>query len=265
MFFVLSKTLGFFAAPSNFLVAAGLFGIALMATRWWRAGRALAVASVVLVAILGWSPIGNALMLVLEDRFPPWNPAGPPPTGLIVLGGAIGPAISLARGETSGLNEAAERLTVVADLARRYPQARIVYSGGTGALIFREGNEADIAARLFEQFGIARERIVIESRSRNTEENARFTRALVEPKPGERWLLVTSAFHMPRSMGIFRRAGFDLEAFPVDWRTRGAADVAKPFFTIGDGLRRTDTAIREFVGLFAYRITGQSSALFPGP
>ena len=88
---------------------------------------------------------------------------------------------------------------------------------------------------------------------------------MAQPKPGERWLLVTSAFHMPRSIGVFRQAGFTVEAFPVDWRTRGSEDVLRPFATMGDGLRRTDTAVREWVGLAVYWLSGKSSELFPRP
>lgn len=264
MFFELSKTLGFFAAPSNALIALGVFGVVLMATRFARAGRRLMVTSILLLAMFGLSPFANALLLPLEQRFPPWDASRGAPHGIIVLGGAIGPGVSGARG-TAALDEAAERVTVVADLARRYPAARIVYSGGSGSLFLREGSESDFAVPLFESFGIARERILVESRSRNTVENAVFTKALVKPAPGERWLLVTSACHMPRSMGIFRAAGFAVEAHPVDWRTRGAEDLLRPFIRVGDGLARTDTAMREWVGLLAYWLTGRSSEFFPGP
>jgi len=163
------------------------------------------------------------------------------------------------------LNEAAERMTAMAELARRYPQARIVFSGGSGRLILDGVSEASLAARLFESFGIAKERITLEDKSRDTLENARFTRELVQPKPGERWLLVTSAHHMPRSIALFRAEGFPVEAYPVDYRTRGAIDLLRFFSTVGDGLRRTDTAAREWVGLLVYWLTGRTAELFPRP
>ena len=127
-------------------------------------------------------------------------------------------------------------------------------------IIFDGVSEASLAARLFESFGIAKERITLEDQSRDTLENARFTKALVQPKSGERWLLVTSAHHMPRSVGLFRSEGFAVEAFPVDYRTRGAIDMLRPFSTLGDGLRRTDTAMREWVGLFIYWASGRTAA-----
>jgi uncharacterized SAM-binding protein YcdF (DUF218 family) len=112
---------------------------------------------------------------------------------------------------------------------------------------------------------VPRERVIAEDRSRNTVENAEFSKALAKPQPGERWLLVTSAYHMPRAIGIFREAGFDVEPYPVDWRTSGSGDALRPFPTVGDGLRRTDTAVREWVGLLVYWLMGMSSELFPAP
>jgi uncharacterized SAM-binding protein YcdF (DUF218 family) len=264
MFFPLSKILGFFAIPSNLVVSIGILGLLLLPTRFARAGRALAFASLIALAILGLSPVGNALIIPLEDRFPRWDATRGAPDGIIVLGGAISPDVSSAREEVA-LNEAAERLTVAAELARRYPDARIMFSGGSGALIYDEGAEAPLALRLLESLGIPRARITLEDRSRNTVENAVLSKAIAQPKPGERWLLVTSAHHLPRAVGVFRKAGFPVEAYPVDWRTRGPEDALRPFASVGDGLRRTDTAVREWVGLAVYWLTGRSSELFPAP
>jgi uncharacterized SAM-binding protein YcdF (DUF218 family) len=264
MFFVVSKIVGFFAMPSNLVISIGILGLLLLPTRFTRAGRRLAFGSLILLAILGLSPLGNALIIPLEERFPAWNPAGGPPAGIVVLGGSLSPHVSAARNVVA-LNEAAERLTVAAELALRYPHARILFSGGSGALIFGEGAEAEFAVRVFESFGIPRGRVILEDRSRNTLENAILSKDLARPQPGERWLLVTSAYHMARAIGIFRKAGFDVEPYPVDWRTSGNEDALRPFPTVGDGLRRTDTAVREWVGLLAYWLMGMSSALFPGP
>jgi len=264
MFFILSKILGFFALPSDDAAALAALGVILLFTRYKRTGRALATIGIVLLLVAGLTPLGNALMLPLEDRFPPWDPSRGAPTGIIVLGGAIGPELSAARG-TPALNESAERITATAVLARQYPQARIIFSGGDARLVLKGGNEADYAIDLFESLGVPRSRIEAEARSRNTIENALFSKALARPKPGERWLLVTSAFHMPRAIGVFRHVGFAVEAYPVDWRTRGPIDLALPMESVTAGLRRTDTAMHEWVGLFAYWITSRSTALFPAP
>src|ERR1044072_4344210 len=240
MFFIAAKILGFFALPSMVLLSLGLLGVALMATRFARAGRRLAGLSLLLTAIAGWSPLGNALILPLEERFPAYDfsrdGSRGPPHGIVCLGGALDTVVSPERGEVA-LNEAAERMTAIAELARRFPQARIVFSGGSGRLVYCGSTRVgERAAGLFANFGIARARITLEDQSRDTLENARFTKELVNPKPGERWLLVTSAHHMPRSVGLFREEGFAVKAYPVDYRTRGAIDLLRFFSTVGDGL-----------------------------
>ncbi|HWP24897.1 MAG TPA: YdcF family protein [Xanthobacteraceae bacterium] len=264
MYFPVSKILGFFALPSNFILTLGLAGALLLMTRRARLGRRLMVASMVLYGLAGLSPLGNWLMLPLEQRFPPWEQRGGAPDGIIILGGAINPEVSAARG-TAALNEASERLAAAALLARRFPDARIIFSGGNGNLLLREGTEADFALGVLESLGVPRARVQLEDRSRNTVENAAFTKQIAAPKPGERWLLVTSAYHMPRAIGLFRRAGFFVEAYPVDFRTRGTIEWAPPFARAGEGLVRTDTAAREWIGLLVHWLSGHSSALFPGP
>jgi uncharacterized SAM-binding protein YcdF (DUF218 family) len=263
MFFYLSKILGFFAVPSNLLIAFGIAGTLLLRTRFVRTGWRLVVGSLILLAIVGLSPVGNALILPLEQRFPAWDSSRGAPDGAVILGGAVTPDVALARNDVA-LNEAAERMTAAVELARRYPNARIIFSGGEGNLAFG-GNESEAALKLFERLGVPPGRILTEDKSRNTVENALFTKQIAVPKPGERWLLVTSAYHMPRAIGIFRKVGFTVEAYPVDWRTRGPEDAVRPFALMGDGIRRTDTAVREWVGLLVYWLTGQSSALFPRP
>jgi uncharacterized SAM-binding protein YcdF (DUF218 family) len=265
MFFTLSKILGFLSVPSNFLIVVGMMGLLLLLlTRWERLGSWLIVTGLVLLAIAGLSPLGNALILPLEDRFPPWDASRGPPDGIIMLGGAISPDVSAARGSVA-FDDAAERVTATAELARRYPAARIIVSGGSNALLFDEAVEAVYAVQELVALGVAHDRITAEEQSRNTVENAVFSRLVANPKPGERWLLVTSAFHMPRAVGAFRAAGFPIEPYPVDWRTRGPKELMWPFPTVGDGLKRIDTATHEWIGLVAYWLAGKSAELLPGP
>jgi len=264
MLFVLSKIVGFVALPSNLLIEIGIVGVLLLFTKFRRLASWLVVTSIVLTAVVGWSPLGNILILPLEQRFPPWDPSQGPPDGIVVLGGAISPDVSAARGAVA-LNEAAERITAAAALARRYPNARIIYSGGSNAVLADRISEAPFAVEELEALGVAHDRITAEEQSRNTIENAVFSRLIAQPKPGERWLLVTSAFHMPRAIGAFRAAGFAVEAYPVDWRTRGPVDVTRPFGSLSEGLARTDTAAHEWIGLLAYRLTGMTKEIFPAP
>jgi uncharacterized SAM-binding protein YcdF (DUF218 family) len=264
MFFVLSKVLGFFAVPSNAIAMICALGAAFLLLRWPRAGRSTLALGVCLLLLFGYSPAGNVLLLSLSERFPAWQFDGHEPDGIIVLGGAIDSEASAAR-DALELDSSAERIVAMLELARRFPNARIVFSGGSGNLIDNSVPEAPIAGRLLDRFGIAPARVVLEDQSRTTDENAVSVRKLVAPKPGERWLLVTSAFHMPRSIGAFRAAGFEVEAYPVDWRTRGWVDAAIPFDKLSAGLARTDIAVHEWIGLIAYRLTGRSGTWFPSP
>jgi uncharacterized SAM-binding protein YcdF (DUF218 family) len=264
LFFFLSKTLGFMLLPTNFLLGIGLIGAILLATRFARLGRKLMIGAVVLLAICGFSPLGNLLLYPLEQRFPPWDAARGAPDGIIVLGASIEADISAAHG-TTVVRSAPDRIIVAAALAHRYPNARIVFSGGSANLISNDAREADFAGQVFESLGIAKSRLTMERASRNTLENAEFSKALVAPKQGERWLLVTSAFHMPRSVGLFRKAGFPVEPYPVDWRVGGRDDLFNFSIVAADALGRTDIGLREWIGLIAYRATGKIDDLLPGP
>ena len=155
------------------------------------------------------------------------------------------------------VRSAPDRLIAAAMLAHRYPNARIIFSGGSSNLISNDAREADYAGAIFEGLGISKTRITMERRSRNTQENAEFSKVIAAPKNGERWLLVTSAFHMPRSVGLFRKAGFAVEPYPVDWRVGGRSDLLLFTDLAIDGLGRTDVAVREWIGLIAYRVMGK--------
>lgn len=264
MFFVLSKVLAFLTVPSNVILSIGIIGLLLLLTRFRRAGVRLATASLLLLLIVGVTPIGSVLIATLENRFPPGKEDGPPITGIIVLGGPIDSRMTTLRGKLSVTGEV-ERLLEGAALAKRHPSAKLVFTGGNPSLFGSDPPEAVYAAQLFEQLGVPRERIVFEDKSRNTTENAEFTRKLVDPKPGERWLLVTSAMHMPRAVGTFRKAGFPVEAYPVDWHTPPNPVLWQLPRNLLGGVGALNAAAHEIVGLAAYRATGRTSELFPAP
>lgn len=264
MFFVLSKTLGFFGHPSNLLMACGLIGVLLTLTRWRRAAVGLMATSLVSLGVLGLSPVSNLLMAPLVERFPAWQPGPRDPDGIIVLGGAIDTDLSVDRPSLE-LNSAAERVVAMLELARKYPKARIVFTGGSDNLLPASAPEAPAARQLLMTFGEAPDRLIVEDRSRTTYENAIFTQRMVSPKPEEQWLLVTSAFHMPRSVGVFRQAGFEVVAYPVDWRIGTGAGAFRPFERISLGLSMADVALHEWVGLTVYWLTGKTSAFLPKP
>jgi uncharacterized SAM-binding protein YcdF (DUF218 family) len=266
MFFVLAKVLWALLQPSSLMIGAVILGSALMATKWRRLARGLLWGGIAALLVGGLSPMGDIMIRPLERGFEAADleRAGPPVAGIIVLGGG---ADLQARGtrQIAGLNEAAERYTEAVALARRLPGARLVFSGGAGGLLRVEPPEAETAGRLFEALGVAKERVTLEAASRDTWENALFTARLVQPRPGERWLLVTSAWHMPRAMGCFRKAGFAVEPWPVDYRSPRKLDLTRWGTSVPEGLGRIDFVAKEYVGLLVYRLTGRTDALLPGP
>jgi len=264
MFYFISKIAWFFATPSNALVTTAVAGLAVSRTRHARVGRLMTAFSVGAFLFAGLSPLSYWLMLPLEERFPIFADDGTPIAGVVVIGGSFDTAPTLARGQMA-LNEAGERIIALADLARRYPEAKIIYAGGGSEFAFDTTPEADLLERTVGALGLPAARVTYERRSLNTYQNALYAKELAHAKPGERWLLVTSAFHMPRAIGAFRAAGFPVEAYPVDFRTAGEAALFKPFAFVSQGLRLTDTATKEWFGLFFYYLTGRTSALFPAP
>jgi len=264
-FFTASKVLWFLVAPSNALVLLAVLGLLLRAVRLRRLGGALIVVAVAGWVVLGFSPAANYLFAPLEDRFPQFAQDGRPVTGIIVLGGAEVPEVGLARG-VPAFAEAGERAIAFGALARKYPDARLAFVGGSGALLpGGPALEAEMMRLALPDLGIPAARVEFEEKSRNTAENAEFARAVLKPRPGERWLLVTSAFHMPRAMGCFRKAGFDVVAYPVDYRTIGPGGLDDPFSRAASGLNLTDVGVKEWVGLIAYYFSGKTTALFPAP
>ncbi len=269
MFFYLAKVLWFLLQPSTLIALLIGYGAILIWTGWARWGRRFVTAGAILLLLAGLSPLGNALILPLENRFPRTDLNAPPaPTGFILLGGAEDRLVGTAR-KAPTLNEAGERIVETVILARRFPEAKIAFTGGDAGVFYTSDSEAAGAAELLAALGVARERLILEAKARDTYENAVFLKEELGKLgllgPGTRWVLITSAYHMPRAMAAFRAAGFDVEAWPVDYRTRGEADLTRPFDKVSEGLRRVDTATREWVGLFAYWLRGRSKVLFPAP
>jgi len=264
MFFSASKIFWLIAEPLSLSILAGLLGILLMFIHFARAGRVLAAGAIIALAIGSATPIGAVLLRPLEDRFPQPPSDMPAPAGIIVLGGAMDTAKSEARGQIF-LNADAARMTTGVALARRYPDARLVFSGGSADFPSEGPAEAISARQLWLSLGVPAERMMFEAKSRNTWENAVFTRDLVKPKTGETWLLVTSAWHMPRAVDVFRRVGFPIVPYPVAYRTFGDGRDFQWSAPSIDKLFMLDFGVREWIGLLAYRLTSKTDTLFPAP
>jgi uncharacterized SAM-binding protein YcdF (DUF218 family) len=264
MFYFVSKIVWFFLTPSNALVTLALVGLLLMRTKRPVLGGRLAAAGTIGLLVAGLSPLGNALILPLEERFPAYRDDGVPVTGIIVLGGTYDTEATNMRGQMA-LNETGERLIALGELARRYPQAKLIYAGGGSEFTPDTTPEATLVENTAHQIGVAPGRILYDRKSLNTYQNAVYAKKIARPKDGKRWLVVTSAFHMPRTMGVFRAVGFEVVPYPVDYRTAGAVSLLRPFAFVGEGLRRTDIATKEWIGLLTYRLSGRTQHVFPGP
>lgn len=268
MFFILSKVLTFALQPSSLMwlgIAMG-FVLSQSTVRLRGFGVFLAIASIAGLFLAGLSPLANILLYPLEQRFPARSPASisGPVAGIVLLGGAEDGWVSAGRGSLA-LNEAAERVTETLRLARAHPQAKVVITGGVASLYGQDREGSTAVALMFEGLGVARERFVVETSSRNTHENATMTLPLIAARPGETWLLVTSAYHMPRAVGVFRKAGLDVVAYPVDFRLRGSEDLSRWFPSLPAGLQRLDLAAKEWAGLLAYHISGRTQHWLPAP
>jgi uncharacterized SAM-binding protein YcdF (DUF218 family) len=265
VFFIASKIFWMVASPINLLLLSAFVGVLLCYGRHARFGRTLAMTAILMLVAAAILPLGVLLISPLENRFPQPPPDMAPPEGIIVLGGAINDPASAARGQTV-FDEGGERLTEAVVLAKRYPQARVVYTSGSASFTPEASTEALQARKLMSQMGIAPDRITLEDKSRNTDENARFTAAIVHPQPSQHWFIVTSAFHMPRAMGIFEKAGFNPIAYPVSFYTLGPGTGSlRLSFRSERNLRVFETAVHEWIGLAAYWASGRSDHLFPGP
>lgn len=260
--FIASKVLWALLRPNTLALVLALLGLALV----WRGRR---FGRWPLLLGLGWyalvfaTPIASWLTLPLESRFPRPATLPGPVAGIVVLGGAVDQDLTVAHG-IPALNGAAERMTEAVALARRHPEAKLVFTGGSAAILPGGPTESDTARMLFADLGVPAERLILEVESRNTVENAVLSRRAAQPKPGETWLLVTSASHMPRSVGSFRAAGWTITPWPVNYTTIGhfGLDYGGPFPT---RLNQAEWALREWIGLVAYRLMGRTDALFPAP
>ena len=264
MVFALSKIFWTLANPGNLILIGLLIGFMVHLAPWRRVrhfGRGilgLTIGTAIAVAVL---PVGTWLLSPLEDRFPAVVEPPSRVDGIIVLGGAIDLPRSVDRPGVA-LNGDAERIIEFVGLAKRFPNAKLVFSGGSGFLLDQVHREADFAAPLLQSLGVDPGRVLFDRDARNTYESAGNALKLADPQPGEVWLLVTSAYHMPRSVGVFRRAGWSVIAYPVDYLT-GPSDRFDFDFAAGLGL--TSRAIKEWIGLLAYWEFGWTDALFPGP
>lgn len=265
MSFTVSKVVWLFLQPSNAIVLALLL-FTLASCFRLRGGKVLVVATVIVLGVVSFLPVGQWFLLPLENRFSSDADLPSRVDGVIVLGsGFNGRTAQLP--DRVELSDAADRVTTLISLGRRYPEAKLVYSDGIGKLFGDRLPGAEQAKAFYRQQGFDLGRIIFEDRSRNTWENALYSSELVEPSPEETWLLVTSARHIPRAIGVFRKLDWHVVPFPVDYRAaKPGAETQVPRFdlpNVAARLRELDLAAKEWVGLLAYWLAGRTPALLP--
>lgn len=261
LLFFVSKLVWALLAPGSLLLLLLLLGLVWQRRRP-RSARAVLMLVALLLAAVTIAPGAYWLAQPLQHRFPAPATAPEHVDGIIVLGGPIETRSSVLYGQPQ-LNGAAERILAMAELARRYPQARLVFTGGSGYARDQDMREADVARAVFVSLGLDEHRLVYERESRNTWENAQFSKALLQPRPDETWLLVTSAWHMPRAVGCFRASGWRVMPWPVDYIGGDAGDWLR--FDTEEQLPAATLALKEWIGLVAYHVMGRSDAWFPAP
>jgi uncharacterized SAM-binding protein YcdF (DUF218 family) len=258
LFYWVSKLFWLLFSPDSLLLlwlAVALLMMYLGRVVW---ARRMLLGLLVIFLIVGLFPVGEWLLYPLEKTYPPISSAEEMggADGVVVLSGPVD-AMRSSLWDQVILGSSAERLLAFMALARSYPSAKLIYTGGTGSMFNQEFKAADVAKRLFVEQGLDLSRIVFERESRNTWENAVFSKAKAMPQAGERWVLITTAWHMPRSMGIFCKVGWDMVPYPVDYRTK-PGHLFRMDWNFSEHLVDFVTATKEWIGLFAYRTTGKS-------
>jgi uncharacterized SAM-binding protein YcdF (DUF218 family) len=257
LFFWASKIIWALISPDNLLLFLFVLATLLLSTRWRDWGHRLLIICCTGLAIIALLPVGEWLIYPLENRFPAQPTLPAHVDGIIMLGGTINGASSIAWGQID-TNEAADRIHAFAELASRYPQAKLVFTGGSGSISKQDISEADFIPALAATLGIASDRLLIESTSRNTWENALNSKQKFAVSRDENWVLITSAFHMARSSSAFCAQNWPVIPWPVDHRSE-RGNLFRIELKLAQHFSLLTTATREWVGLLAYRLTGKSA------
>jgi uncharacterized SAM-binding protein YcdF (DUF218 family) len=203
------------------------------------------------------------MMHTLETQFPT-NPILPKKLdGIIVLGGALNPVMTQHWNQLE-TNRYNERLLYFAWLAREYPKASLIFSGGNASMDRSKPTESNSLSAFLNLYDIKPDRVTFEDQSRTTYENALYSSKLIlKNKPNRKWLLITTAFHMPRAIGVFCAQGVDAIPFPVDHQTNSGSLLPGIQFDFLGNLQILSQATHEWLGLLVYFSTGKTSQILP--
>jgi uncharacterized SAM-binding protein YcdF (DUF218 family) len=248
--FVLSKLLSAITQPLFWLSLWWLLALVLL-PRFRRLASSMLWTGLLALGLLGFNAAPDSLLRSLESQYKAPNLTQINPyAGVIVLGGATGsPSVYKAHGQVP-LGDAAERMTLPIGLMRKFPNFELIFSGGEGRLVPTGTTEAELAGVFYTEQGVDMKRVTLEAKARNTRENASQVAALLGERCKQPWLLVTSAWHMPRSMAEFEAVGCNVTAFPVDFRTGEETSWTK--YAMAESLMSWQTALHELLGMAVY-------------
>lgn len=251
--FLFSKLLSAITQPMFWLAL--WWAIALLVLKRWRKPALVMLwTGWIVLGLLGFQAIPDALLRSLENRYPvPSAGSINRHVGIIVLGGAINhPGSFVAHGQVP-LGEAAERMTVPVGLLRQHPNMELVFSGGEGRLLTTGVTESVLARAFYQEQGVNMAQVKLEDGSRNTRENAQQVAKSLGDRCKLSWLLVTSAWHMPRSMAEFDAVGCNVTPYPVDFRTGDSTSLSE--YSLALSLLRWQVAVHEWLGWLVYTVT----------
>lgn len=258
LFFLASKVFWAIAQPDSLIVIILAISAVLTLFNHLRWAKITILSTTLFLVGLGFYPLGDVILAPLENSYT--RPSNVDPTRIILLGGAednYPSALTL----IPNLTEAGDRFLAALSLAHQFPNATLIFTGGSGHLLDQSISGTDIASPIFNQFPTLAGRTILEGSSRNTFENAKNTKATLAALDHDlahgQTVLVTSAFHMRRSMGVFCTAGYqNLIPYPADYRVSQKWD-----WDLANHLADLNSGLREWIGLLAYRVTGKINTL----
>ena len=260
MTFYLSKFLWYFFNPFNCIILLFFLSVILNFLKFLRLSKIILYFTFLLFFITGALPTGSYLLYLLEKNY--HNKVNLPEKveGILILSGATSPFLTKEYDQIA-LNGSVERLTESIQLIKKYPKAKVFFAGGTGSIQYPDLSHSDVAKKFYESLDVNTKNIFFDKKSRNTYENIVFAKKKFNPNINEKWILVTSAFHLKRAISVGEKLGWELIPYATDYK------LPKKFkwklsFDFFNNLGSLQHSSHEWVGIISYYLMGRSSKIF---
>jgi len=261
MFFYLSKIFWTFFNPINLLVILLLIGIFFQLIRKKIYKRIYQI-NLILFFLIVFFPTGTFLLWKLENTYPKQEIINNDIDGVLILGAGIDEFMTHEYKQMI-LNDRIERITESAKIIKKFPNAKIIYSGGNGTFSKPELGSDEVANIFYKQLGVNTDRIIFENKSRNTYENFIFSKKFIDTDE-EKWLLITSAYHMKRAMSVAKKLNLNLIPYPVDFTLQKDFKWKFWYHKINFlyNMNNFQLASHEYIGLIVYYLTKKSKITY---